>query len=168
MWQMMRRAPRMATGAHLIGRRNKALQRRATMSGFPDIAQPSPSRSVRGAKLSFATLLVDSSIAVDPIEYIGISFSFDDLEPDGRIIDEDGMPGKPSPPAGSVFGSYFHFMILSLGSQMKRTEEPRVGDRPDQAVDWISFRSGHPDIASRNRRSDAGLRHARPRRLAPS
>jgi hypothetical protein len=123
---MMRRASQIATGAHLIGRRNKALQLCAMMSGSPNIAQSSPNRSVRGAKLSSVTVLVDCSIAIDPIKYIGIPFSFDDFKPDSNIIDNDGMPGKPSVPACSVFGSYSHFMILSFGSRMKRTEEPRV------------------------------------------
>jgi hypothetical protein len=113
-------------------------------SGSPNIAQPSPNRSVRGVKLSSVIVLVDCSIAIDPIKYIGIPFSFDDFKPDSNIIDNDGMPGKPSVPACSVFGSYSHFMILSFGSRMKRTEEPRVGDRPDQVVSWISFRSDHP------------------------
>ena len=111
------------------------------MSGSPEIAQPSPNRSERDAKPSS---VVDCSIAVDPIKYIRIPLSFDDFKPDSNIIDNDGMPGKPSAPAGSVFGSYSHFMILSFGLRIKRTEEPRVGDRPDQVVSWICFRSGHP------------------------
>src|SRR5262245_19655866 len=126
---MMRWTSQMATGAHLIGRRNKALQLCAMMSGSPNIAQPSPNRGTRGAVLSSVIVLVDCSIAIDPIEYIRIPFSFDDFKPDRNIVDNDGMPGKPSPPAGSVFGSYSHFMILSFGLRIKRTEEPRVGDR---------------------------------------
>jgi hypothetical protein len=118
-------------------------------SGSPNVAQPSPNRSVRGAKLSSVTVLVDCSIAIDPIKYIGIPFSFDDFKPDSNIIDNDGMPGKPSVPACSVFGSYSHFMILSFGSRMKRTEELRAGDRPDQVVSWIFFVPIIPDIASR-------------------
>jgi len=114
------------------------------MSGSPNIAQPSPNRSERSAKLSSAIVLVDCSIAIDPIKYIRIPLPFDDFKPDSSIVDNDGMPGKPSPPAGSVFGSYSHFMILSFGLRIKRTEEPRVGDRPDQVVSWICFRSGHP------------------------
>jgi hypothetical protein len=106
----------------------------AMMSCSPNIAQPSPSRSERGAELSSVIVLVDCSIAIDPIKYIRIPFSFDDFKPDSNIIDNDGMPGKPSPPVGSVFGSYSHFMILSFGSRMKRTEEPCVGDRPDQVA----------------------------------
>ena len=113
------------------------------MSGSPNIAQPSPNRSKRDAKLS-SVIVLDCSIAIDPIKYIRIPFSFDDFKPDSNIIDNDGMPGKPSAPAGSVFGSYSHFMILSFGLRIKRTEEPRVGDRPDQVVSWISFRSDHP------------------------
>jgi hypothetical protein len=99
---------------------------------------------VRGVKLSSVIVLVDCSIAIDPIKYIGIPFSFDDFKPDSNIIDNDGMPGKPAVPACSVVGSYSHVMILSVGSRMKRTEEPRVGNRPDQVVSWISFRSDHP------------------------
>jgi hypothetical protein len=113
-------------------------------SGSPNIAQPSPNRSVRGVKLSSVIVPVDCSIAIDPIKYIWIPFSFDDFKPDSNIIDKDGMPGKPSVPACSVFGSYSHIMIPSFGSRMKRTEEPGVGDRPDQVVSWISFRSDHP------------------------
>jgi hypothetical protein len=123
---MMRRASQMATGTHLIGRRNKALQLCAMTSGSPNIAQPSANGSVRGVKLSSAIVLVDCSIAIDPIKYIRIPFSFDDFKPDSNIVDNDGMPGKPSVPACSVLGSYSHFMILSFGSRMKRTEEPRV------------------------------------------
>jgi hypothetical protein len=120
-----------------------ALQLCAMMSGSPNIAQPSPNRTKRDAKLS-SVIVLDCSIAIDPIKYIRIPFSFDDFKPDSNIIDNDGMPGKPSAPAGSVFGSYSHFMILSFGLRIKRTEEPRVGDRPDQVVSWISFRSDHP------------------------
>ena len=139
----MRRAPQIAKGAHLIGRRSKALQLCATMSGSPNIAQPSPNRSEPDAKLS-SVIILDCSIAIDPIKYIRIPLSFDDFKPDSNIIDNHGMPGKPSAPAGSVFGSYSHFMILSFGLRIKRTEEPRTGDRPDQVVSWISFRSDHP------------------------
>jgi hypothetical protein len=114
------------------------------MSGSPNIAEPSPNRSERGAKLSSVIVLVDGSIAIYPIKYIRIPLSFDDFKPDSDVIDNDGMPGKPSPPAGSVFGPYSHFMILSFGLRIKRTEEPRIGDRPDQVVSWISVRSDHP------------------------
>jgi hypothetical protein len=142
-------APRVANGDRSSSHREKkqgasAGPLCAMMSGSPKIAQPSPNRSVRGAELSSVTVLVDCSIAIDPIKYIRIPFSFDDFKPDSNIIDNDGMPGKPSAPAGSVFGSYSHFMILSFGLRIKRTEEPRVGDRPDQVVSWISFRSDHP------------------------
>jgi hypothetical protein len=112
--------------------------------GSPNIAQPSPNRSVPDAKLVSVIVPVDCSIAIDPIKYIRVPFSFDDFKPDSNIIDNDRMPGKPSLPAGSVLGPYSHFMILSFGSRMKRTEEPGVGDRPDQVVSWISFRCDHP------------------------
>jgi hypothetical protein len=123
---MMRPASQIATGADLIGRRNRVLQLRAMMSGSPNIAQPSPNRSERDTKLS-SMIVLDCSIAIDPIKYIRIPFSFDDFKPDSNIIDNDGMPGKPSAPAGSVFGSYSHFMILSFGLRIKRTEEPVLG-----------------------------------------
>jgi hypothetical protein len=96
------------------------------MSGSPNIAQPSPNRSERDAKLP-SVIVLDCSIAIDPIKYIRIPFSFDDFKPDSNIIDNDGMPGKPSAPAGSVFGFYSHFMILSFGLRIKRTEEPVLG-----------------------------------------
>ena len=123
--------------------KKQALQLCATMSGSPNIAQPSPNRSEPDAKLS-SVIILDCSIAIDPIKYIRIPLSFDDFKPDSNIIDNHGMPGKPSAPAGSVFGSYSHFMILSFGLRIKHTEEPRTGDRPDQVVSWISFRSDHP------------------------
>ena len=110
-----------------MGRRNKELQLRAMMSGSPNIAQPSPNRSVRGAKLSAVIVPVDCSIAIDPIKYIRIPFSFDDFKPDRSIVDNDGMPGKPSAPAGSVFGSYSHFMILSFGLRITAPKSPVLG-----------------------------------------
>jgi hypothetical protein len=58
---------------------------------------------------------VDYSIAMDPIKYVGIPFSFDDFKPDSNIIDNDRMPGKPFLPTGSVFRSFPQFMILSVG-----------------------------------------------------
>jgi hypothetical protein len=121
-------APRVANGDRNSShrRRSKALQLCAMTSGSPNIAQPSANGNVRSVKLSSAIVLVDCSIAIDPIKYIGIPFSFDDFKPDSNIVDNDGMPGKPSVPACSVLGSYSHFMILSFGSRMKRTEEPRV------------------------------------------
>lgn len=138
----MRRAPQIAKGAHLIGRRSKALQLCATMSGSPNIAQPSPNRSEPDAKLS-SVIILDCSIAIDPIKYIRIPLSFDDFKPDSNIIDNHGMPGKPSAPAGSVFGSYSHFMILSFGLRIKHTEEPRTGgpSRSSCELDFLSFRS---------------------------
>ena len=139
----MCRAPQIAKGAHLIGRRSKALQLCATMSGSPNIAHRTPNRSEPDAKLS-SGIILDCSIAIDPIKYIRIPLPFDDFKPDSNIIDNHGMPGKPSAPAGSVFGFYSHFMILSFGLRIKHTEEPRTGDRPDQVVSWISFRSDHP------------------------
>ena len=78
-------------------------------------------------KLSSAIVLVDCSIAIDPIKYIGIPFSFDDFKPDSNIIDNDGMPGKPSPPAGSVFWSHSHLMILSFGLRKSAPKSPVLG-----------------------------------------
>src|SRR5262245_61667514 len=115
--RMMRRASQMAIGAHLIVRRSKAPSAGLLClmtSGFPNIPQPSSDRRVRSAQLSSVIVLFDCSIAIDPIKYIRIPLSFDDFQPDSSVIDNDGMPGKPSPPTGSVFGSYSHFMILHL------------------------------------------------------
>jgi hypothetical protein len=96
------------------------------MSGFPDITQPSPNRSERDAKAS-SVIVLDCSIAIDPIKYIRITFSFDDFKPDSNIIDNHGMPGKPSAPAGSVFGSYSHFKILSFGLRISAPKNPVLG-----------------------------------------
>src|SRR5277367_2533937 len=104
-------------------------------SGSP--TQPSPNRNVPCAKLFPANVLIDCPIAIDPIEYIGLSLSFDDFKPDSNIVDNDGMPGKPFPPNGSVLGCFFHLMILSFGSRMKRTEEPCVG--AVETKSWIGF-----------------------------
>ena len=109
-----------------MGRRDKALQLCAMMSGSPNIAQPSPNRSERDAKAS-SVIILDCSIAIDPIEYIRIPLSFDDFKPDSNIIDNHGMPGKPSAPAGSVFGSYSHFMILSFGLRISAPKNPVLG-----------------------------------------
>ena len=111
---------------------------RSIKSGSPTVTKPAQTRAPPATTVFFRTISIDYSIAIDPIKYIGIPFSFDDFKPDSNIIDNDGMPRKPSAPAGSVFGSYSHFMILSFGLRIKRTEEPRVGDRPDQVVSWIS------------------------------
>ena len=133
-WRMMRRASQIAT---------EALQLCTMMSGSPNIAQPSPNRSERGAKLSSVIVLVDCSIAIDPIKYIRIPFSFDDFKPDSNIIDNDGMPGKPSSPAGSVFGSFSHFMILSFwfADKAHRRAPYWRPSRSSCELNFFSFRS---------------------------
>jgi hypothetical protein len=137
---MMRRAPQIAKGAHLIGRRSKALQLCATMSGSPNIAQPTPNRSEPDAKLS-SGIILDCSIAIDPIKYIRIPFSFYYFKPDSNVINNNRMPSKPSLPFSSIFGFHSHFVILSFGLRMKRTEVARVWDRRDQIMSWIFSRS---------------------------
>jgi hypothetical protein len=57
---------------------------------------------------------IDISIAVDPVKYIGVPSSFNDFKPDGDIVDDDRVPGKPSPPMHSVLGPSSHGMPLSL------------------------------------------------------
>ena len=84
----------------------------AMISGSPKTAKPLPNRS--GTKLLSAIVSVERSVAIDPIKNVGVALSFDDFKPDNDIVDEDGMPGKPSLPAGSVLGSYSHVMIPSL------------------------------------------------------
>jgi len=93
----------------------------------PELAKPATNRSEPGPKRSSAIALVECSIAIDPVKDIGVAFTFDDFKPDGDIVDEDRMPGKPSLPGGSVFGSHSHFMILSFGSLLKRTGTPMSG-----------------------------------------
>jgi hypothetical protein len=85
-----------------------------------------------------AVVSINYSIAIDPIKYIRIPFSFYYFKPDSNAINNDRMPSKPSSPPFSVFGSYFHFMILSFGSPMNRTEEPHVRDSRDQIMSRIS------------------------------
>ena len=133
-WRMMRRASQIAT---------EALQLCTMMSGSPNIAQPSPNWSERGAKLSCVIVLVDCSIAIDPIKYIRIPFSFDDFKPDSNIIDNDGMPGKPSSPAGSVFGSFSHFVILSFwfADKAHRRAPCWRPSRSSCELNFFSFRS---------------------------
>jgi hypothetical protein len=108
------------------------------------IGPPSRNRDGPDAKLLSAIVPIDCSVAVDPIKYIRVPPSFDDFEPDSYTIDNDRMPGKPSLPAGSVFGSHSHFMVLSFGSRTKRDKQPRVGDRLDQIMSWTSLRFDFP------------------------
>ena len=96
-------------------------------SGSPEVTERVPRRNAPGLKLSSAIVPVERSVAIDPIEDIGVASSFDDFKPDSDIVDKDGMPGKPSFPVGSVFGSHSHVMIPSFGSQLKRTESPMSG-----------------------------------------
>jgi hypothetical protein len=96
-------------------------------SGPPEIAKPSANRTAPGPKVSSAIAPIEGSIAIDPIKDIGIAFTFNDFKPDSDIVDKDRMPGKPPLPIGSVFGPHSHFMILSFGSRLKRTETPMSG-----------------------------------------
>lgn len=157
-WRMMRGvANRDRSPSHR--EKNQCASAVRDVSGSPNIAQPSPNPGERNAKLS-SVIVLDCSIAIDPIKYIRIPFSFDDFKPDSNIIDNDGMPGKPPAPAGSVFGFYSHFMILSFGLRIKRTEEPVLGpSRSSCELDFFSFRSSlilHRGITGAMR----GLRHA--------
>jgi hypothetical protein len=83
-------------------------------SSSPIINQPSREPSEPGARPLSAVVLIDFSIAVDPIKYIGVPSSFNDFKPDGDIVDNDGVPGKPFSPVHSVLGPYSHVMPLSL------------------------------------------------------
>jgi hypothetical protein len=84
------------------------------MLGFPTVAEPSPTRSPTDAKVFSPITSINYSVAIDPIKYIGVPFSFYYFEPDSNIINNDGMPGKPSSPFGSVSGFYSHFIVHSL------------------------------------------------------
>jgi hypothetical protein len=63
---------------------------------------------------------INHAIAIDPVEYIRIPLSLDDFEPDGNIINNDGMPSKPSLPSGSVLGFQSHFITPSFWFADKR------------------------------------------------
>jgi hypothetical protein len=127
------------------------------LSGSPETAKPLPNRTVPGTKLSSAIVSVERSVAIDPVENVGVALSFDDFKPDNDIVDEDGMPGKPSPPVGSVLGSYSHVMIPPFGSQLKRTEAPcRGSSRSSSELDF--FRSDRPRYCTANNEGDAALR----------
>jgi hypothetical protein len=71
--------------------------------------EPKPSQpSDEKAKPLSPAAAIDGSVAVDPIENIGMPPPFDELKPDRYIVNDDGMPGKPPPPGYSVLGHYFH------------------------------------------------------------
>jgi uncharacterized NAD(P)/FAD-binding protein YdhS len=106
-------------------------------SGSPIVAKPSQTEAPQETSEFSRTIPVNYSIAIDPIKYIGISFSFHYFEPHSNIVNNNGMPSEPSLPPRSVLGSYFHLRILSFGSRMKRTEEPRVWVYRDQIVSWL-------------------------------
>jgi hypothetical protein len=107
-------------GTVLIGRSNKGsaqlVRLCSMMSGFPNVAKPSPTSSPPDEKVFSPNTLINYSIAIDPVKYIRLPFSFYYFEPDSNVINNDGMPGKPYSPFGSVFGSYSHFIILSFWS----------------------------------------------------
>jgi hypothetical protein len=112
------------------------------MSGFPTVAKPSPTRRPPHARVFSAISLSKYSVAIDPIKYIRIPFSFYYFKPDSNVINNNRMPSKPSLPFSSIFGFHSHFVILSFGSRMKRTgSSPRVWDRRDQIMSWIFSRS---------------------------
>jgi hypothetical protein len=91
------------------------------MSGFQAVAKSSQARNPPEVKVSSPMTSIDNPIAVDPVENIGIPFSFDYFEPDGDIVDDDRMPGKPSSPLGSVFGFYFHLIHPFILVRARRT-----------------------------------------------
>jgi hypothetical protein len=109
------------------------------MSGFPVVAKSSPARNPPEVKVSSPITSIDYSIAIDPIEYIGMPFSFYYLEPDSNIVDDDRMPGKPSSPLGPVFGFYFHcHPSFRLGPRTMHISAPRRLEvsRPDYELDF--------------------------------
>jgi hypothetical protein len=80
------------------------------MSGFQAVPKSSQARNPSDVKVSSPITSIDNSIAIDPIEYIRMPSSFYYFEPDGDIVNNDWMPGKPSSPFGPVLGFYFHFI----------------------------------------------------------
>jgi hypothetical protein len=100
-------------------------------SGSPILAKPSQAKEPPETSVSLRTISIDHSIAIDPIKYIGIPFSFHYFKPHGNIVDNDRMPSEPSSPRRSVFGAYFHFMILAL---VRGQSAPCLG----LTMGWIS------------------------------
>ena len=90
-------------------------------------------------KVSSPITSINNAIAVDPVEYVGIPFSFHYFQPDRDIVNYNWMPGKPSSPFGPIFGLYFHFIHPFIVVCARRTvEPPDVGERRDQIMSWIS------------------------------
>lgn len=97
-------------------------------SRFPVGAKPSPTESPRRAKIFSPMRSINDPVAIDPVEYVRVPSSFDDFEPDRDVVDEDGVPGKPSSPCGSVFWLYSHLIIPSLWFEDNRAGAvPRLG-----------------------------------------
>ena len=130
------------------------------MSCSPKTAKPLPDRNAPATKLASAIVPVERPVAIDPIKDIGIASSLDDLEPNNDIVDEDGVPGKPSLPAGSVLGSYSHVMIPSFGSRVSAPKAPCWGS--SRSSSELDFSLRPSPICTANDRSDAPLRHATP------
>jgi hypothetical protein len=109
------------------------------MSGFQAVAKSSSAGNPPEVKVSPPMTSIDDSVAIDPVEYVGVPLSFHDFEPDGDIVDDDWMPGKPSSPLGPVFRFYFHFIHPFILVCARRTLEHSVvwGCR-DQTMSWIS------------------------------
>jgi hypothetical protein len=120
------------------------------MSGFPTVAKPSPTRRPPDARVFSAISLIKYSIAIDPIKYIRIPLSFYYFKPDSNVVNKNRMPSKPSLPFSSIFGFHSHFVILSFGSRMRRTEvAPCLGpSRPNYELDFRSFQP--PDLTPAN------------------
>ena len=130
---------------HIMGgmkQRASAARLETMMSGAPKTAKPLPNRSTPGAKLSPAIVPVERSVAVDPVKDIGIAPSFDDFKPNGDIVDQDGMPGKPSLPARPVLGFHSHVMIPSFAVKAHRKAPCRGSARSSSELDFLG--SVHP------------------------
>jgi hypothetical protein len=84
------------------------------VSESPIAAIPSPTGNPPIVKMFSPATSINHSIAINPVKYIRVPSSFYYFEPDSNIINNDGMPGKPSSPCGSIPGLYPHFIILSF------------------------------------------------------
>jgi len=115
----------------------------SAMSDSPIAVKSQSATSPRGANVSSPIGSINYTVAVDPIKYVRVSFSFDDFEPDGDVVDNDGMPGEPSSPCGSVFWLYSHLIILSFWFEDNRAEAaPCLGRR--ESNHEVGFRSLRP------------------------
>jgi len=106
------------------------------------LAQPSPTGNPAGNEIFSPVTSINYSIAIDPIKYIRVPFSFYYFEPHNNIINKDGIPSKPPPPCRSIVGFYSHFLIFHFWFADSCTESRPVSGTVETEL-WFGF-SGPP------------------------